>query len=105
MDLADPQQWNGYAYANNSPVTVSDPDGLREKETTDKTGGGGTPLTGCHGANMSPSCRNRGPRPGNRRAAAGHARRPHPTLDPHFEQIHRAYNEYIAGTSIDPSRV
>ncbi|GAB7042787.1 RHS repeat-associated core domain-containing protein [Catenuloplanes niger JCM 9533] len=29
MDLADPQQWNGYAYANNSPITSSDPTGLR----------------------------------------------------------------------------
>jgi RHS repeat-associated protein len=28
MDLADPQQWNAYAYANNSPVTSSDPTGL-----------------------------------------------------------------------------
>ncbi|MEU8303533.1 RHS repeat-associated core domain-containing protein [Actinomadura sp. NPDC048955] len=27
MDLADPQQMNGYAYAGNSPVTLSDPDG------------------------------------------------------------------------------
>jgi RHS repeat-associated protein len=27
-DAADPQQVNGYAYANNSPVTYSDPDGL-----------------------------------------------------------------------------
>ncbi|MEU4420220.1 RHS repeat-associated core domain-containing protein [Actinoplanes sp. NPDC024001] len=29
MDLADPHQWNGYSYANNSPVTLSDPDGLK----------------------------------------------------------------------------
>ncbi|GAA2218149.1 RHS repeat-associated core domain-containing protein [Micromonospora olivasterospora] len=29
MDLADPQQWNAYAYANNSPVTFSDPTGLK----------------------------------------------------------------------------
>ncbi|MCA5892534.1 hypothetical protein LEP48_04095 [Isoptericola sp. NEAU-Y5] len=29
MDLADPQQWHGYAYANNNPVTLSDPTGLR----------------------------------------------------------------------------
>ncbi|GAA0524195.1 RHS repeat-associated core domain-containing protein [Paractinoplanes ferrugineus] len=29
MDPADPQQWNGYAYANNSPVTNSDPSGLQ----------------------------------------------------------------------------
>jgi RHS repeat-associated protein len=28
QDLADPQQWNGYSYANNSPVTLSDPSGL-----------------------------------------------------------------------------
>jgi RHS repeat-associated protein len=29
MDPADPQQLHGYAYANNSPITYSDPDGLR----------------------------------------------------------------------------
>jgi RHS repeat-associated protein len=28
MDLTDPQQWNGYAYSNNSPFTFSDPTGL-----------------------------------------------------------------------------
>ncbi|MDQ7911103.1 polymorphic toxin-type HINT domain-containing protein [Phytohabitans sp. ZYX-F-186] len=28
LDLADPQQWNGYSYANNTPVTHSDPSGL-----------------------------------------------------------------------------
>ncbi|MET8198030.1 HNH/endonuclease VII fold putative polymorphic toxin [Micromonospora taraxaci] len=28
IDTADPQQWNGYAYANNTPVSASDPDGL-----------------------------------------------------------------------------
>ncbi|GLW65303.1 hypothetical protein Arub01_35470 [Actinomadura rubrobrunea] len=28
MDLADPQQMNGYTYAENNPVTKSDPDGL-----------------------------------------------------------------------------
>ncbi|MFG3705945.1 RHS repeat-associated core domain-containing protein [Micromonospora sp. NPDC047670] len=31
IDDADPQQMNGYAYANNSPVTFSDPDGLKYK--------------------------------------------------------------------------
>lgn len=25
----DPLQWHGYAYANNSPITYSDPDGLK----------------------------------------------------------------------------
>jgi RHS repeat-associated protein len=29
QDLADPQQWNGYSYANNNPTTLSDPSGLR----------------------------------------------------------------------------
>ncbi|MEU6525817.1 polymorphic toxin-type HINT domain-containing protein [Streptomyces sp. NPDC046924] len=29
MDLADPQQMHGYTYANNNPVTLSDPTGLR----------------------------------------------------------------------------
>lgn len=28
MNLTDPEQWNGYAYANNNPVTHSDPTGL-----------------------------------------------------------------------------
>ncbi|MFY1616412.1 polymorphic toxin type 28 domain-containing protein [Micromonospora sp. WMMD736] len=28
QDAAQPQQWNGYSYANNTPVTSSDPSGL-----------------------------------------------------------------------------
>ena len=28
MDLTDPQQWHGYVYANNTPITASDPTGL-----------------------------------------------------------------------------
>lgn len=32
MDLTDPQQWNAYTYANNNPVTWSDPTGLRPEE-------------------------------------------------------------------------
>jgi RHS repeat-associated protein len=31
IDLKDPQQMNGYNYANNSPVTASDPDGMWPK--------------------------------------------------------------------------
>lgn len=30
QDLSDPQQWNGYAYANNNPTTGSDPSGLMQ---------------------------------------------------------------------------
>ncbi|PRY28230.1 polymorphic toxin-type HINT domain-containing protein [Pseudosporangium ferrugineum] len=29
IDLSDPQQMNGYAYSNNSPITYSDPGGLK----------------------------------------------------------------------------
>ncbi|MGL5861638.1 MAG: polymorphic toxin-type HINT domain-containing protein, partial [Phycicoccus sp.] len=29
MDLSDPTQWNAYSYAQNSPITLSDPDGNR----------------------------------------------------------------------------
>jgi RHS repeat-associated protein len=32
MDTGNPQQWNGYAYANNSPVTLSDPSGLSPED-------------------------------------------------------------------------
>jgi RHS repeat-associated protein len=28
QDMNDPQQWNGYSYANNSPISSSDPSGL-----------------------------------------------------------------------------
>lgn len=31
MVLTDPQQWNAYAYANNNPTTMSDPDGLEPR--------------------------------------------------------------------------
>nr|WP_307961417.1 RHS repeat-associated core domain-containing protein [Salinispora arenicola] len=39
MDLTDPQQWNGYAYANNNPVTYSDPSGLAHIEGNSKGNG------------------------------------------------------------------
>ncbi|MFC4018902.1 RHS repeat-associated core domain-containing protein [Micromonospora sp. GCM10011542] len=32
IDSGDSQQWNGYAYANNSPVTSSDPSGLIDED-------------------------------------------------------------------------
>ncbi|MEE2042212.1 RHS repeat-associated core domain-containing protein [Nocardiopsis tropica] len=32
LDLTDPQQMHGYAYANNNPVTYTDPDGLKVRK-------------------------------------------------------------------------
>src|SRR5690606_16143451 len=32
MNIADPQQINGYSYANNNPVTLADPDGLSPED-------------------------------------------------------------------------
>ncbi|MFI0450827.1 polymorphic toxin-type HINT domain-containing protein [Actinomadura sp. 6N118] len=32
FDASNPQSWNGYSYANNSPITFSDPTGLRADE-------------------------------------------------------------------------
>ncbi|MFF7384538.1 polymorphic toxin-type HINT domain-containing protein [Streptomyces griseoluteus] len=40
LDPANPQQLNGYAYADNSPVTNSDPTGLMACPTPDECGGG-----------------------------------------------------------------
>ncbi|GIF24004.1 RHS repeat-associated protein [Actinoplanes tereljensis] len=42
LDLADPQQWNAYAYAANNPVSSSDPSGLMAR---DDKGGGAAALT------------------------------------------------------------
>ncbi|MFD9487015.1 RHS repeat-associated core domain-containing protein [Streptomyces sp. NPDC059991] len=62
MNLDDPQSLNGYAYANNSPVTASDPTGLRPEECQTlyrckpKPGGGvifGEPLKGGSGSDDS----------------------------------------------------
>ncbi|MEU5992337.1 RHS repeat-associated core domain-containing protein [Spirillospora sp. NPDC047418] len=48
LDLADPQSWNGYGYAGESPVTFSDPDGL----TRCDVGACPTPWQNVHGPNF-----------------------------------------------------
>ena len=55
MDIADPQQMHGYSYANNSPVTMSDPDGLRYCETDDCSPVASAPATGSVISNVASS--------------------------------------------------
>ena len=46
MDLSDPQQWHGYAYANSNPTTYSDPTGLLPGAASiDGLGGAGSLAT------------------------------------------------------------
>ncbi len=59
LDTADPQQMNGYSYATNSPVTLSDPDGRWAKDP--KESGNPTPAPSptpprCTGSEHSGGC-------------------------------------------------
>ncbi|WP_051433109.1 RHS repeat-associated core domain-containing protein [Promicromonospora kroppenstedtii] len=44
MDLSDPQQWNAYSYANNMPVTLSDPTGEKPYAHDGSSGGYKPPI-------------------------------------------------------------
>ncbi|GAB3239312.1 RHS repeat-associated core domain-containing protein [Glycomyces halotolerans] len=57
-DLTNAQQLNGYAYSNNSPVTFTDPTGLRPASIVGGSGGSGN--GGCNGPYTSWEC---GPQP------------------------------------------
>ncbi len=46
IDHGDPQQMNGYAYANNSPVTFSDPTGLISADSAERLVNNGVDLSG-----------------------------------------------------------
>lgn len=59
LDLSDPQQWNGYAYANNNPTSLSDPTGLAVSVSIEDDGGR-RPSTGPSEPTPSPSA---GPAP------------------------------------------
>ncbi|MGK5519424.1 RHS repeat-associated core domain-containing protein [Micromonospora sp. URMC 107] len=50
QDTGQPQQWNGYSYANNTPVTSSDPTGMIPDDCKHFDCYGYNPTTGCkHG--------------------------------------------------------
>ncbi|MGW7306320.1 ricin-type beta-trefoil lectin domain protein [Streptomyces sp. NPDC054835] len=60
MDIADPLQMNGYSYANQSPVSLSDPSGLAACRNPDECGGGtqygdNTPTTNSGGKSLNDS--------------------------------------------------
>lgn len=46
IDIADPLQMNGYAYSNNSPISKSDPTGLKLFEGDNQRGFDSNPATG-----------------------------------------------------------
>ncbi|WP_146164358.1 RHS repeat-associated core domain-containing protein [Pseudosporangium ferrugineum] len=54
LDPADPQQWTGYSYANNSPVTLSDPTGLIPSDCREFDCYGYSPGKGCPGGCGTP---------------------------------------------------
>jgi RHS repeat-associated protein len=54
IDQSDPQQMEGYSYADNTPVTQSDPDG-RRSVCLDPTGDCGNPTSGAASAPTTPS--------------------------------------------------
>ncbi|MEV4722274.1 RHS repeat-associated core domain-containing protein [Micromonospora humida] len=66
QDLTDPQQWNGYAYANNSPVTSSDPSGLIPEDCLDHDCYGYSPTKGCPGGCGTPANEHWGKRNGHK---------------------------------------
>ncbi|GED88542.1 RHS repeat domain-containing protein [Streptomyces sp. 6-11-2] len=81
-DIEDPAQMNAYSYAHNSPITLSDPSGLKYFEG-DNTGGvqvapkvpkatkTPTGTINCYTGNMSASCASQQP---NHNSPAGRAR-------------------------------
>jgi RHS repeat-associated protein len=71
MDLKDPQSWNGYGYASNSPISQSDPSGLFSCGT-DKCNFNGGDGTWC-GVPYVLSCRINGTGGGNGNNGGGNS--------------------------------
>jgi len=55
MDEGDPQQWQAYSYANNTPITMSDPDGLAPCEPGEDCSGY---KPGCERCNIDEKAKN-----------------------------------------------
>ncbi|SCL36862.1 RHS repeat-associated core domain-containing protein [Micromonospora pallida] len=85
IDPADAQQWNGYAYANNSPVTSSDPSGLIELEYSEGDNG----AAGAGGSGSSGSSGNSNPYSSDEeeRASTGDPERARELRKKRFKQI------------------
>lgn len=75
MDPTDPQQWHGYAYASNNPVTNSDPSGLRPQEHDD-AGRPSAPYTPGYTPLPAGSGRHTGPGRARRARSTHRMRRP-----------------------------
>ncbi|MEV4113264.1 polymorphic toxin-type HINT domain-containing protein [Nonomuraea sp. NPDC049695] len=83
MDLAEPQKYQGYAYAGNNPLTFSDPSGL-DYGCVDSKGNTGSCEYGAGGVNKRPDDKNTpdAPRgsgggmyaPGSRGGGGGHSK-------------------------------
>lgn len=63
IDLGDPQQMNGYAYANNNPTTMSDPSGLKQADVCGYGYASGTVVCGASGIQTGGSNKGAKPQP------------------------------------------
>ncbi|WP_104817976.1 polymorphic toxin type 28 domain-containing protein [Kitasatospora sp. MMS16-BH015] len=64
LDVANPQQWNGYAYSNNDPVNDSDPSGLCPRDECGGYGQNPGMAVGTHGTDTDAKVDQRGDHPG-----------------------------------------